>query len=324
MNWRKYTTLIVGCSISLVVLGAGVFFLVKYQGDYQKTKDQLKSSRDQLDRLNRRDPFPSQDNIDVQQQNLDAISAAFSNLVTALGKGQIEPEPLEPAGFAPMLEELVRGFYRKAGDNGIKLPESMNLGFARYAAGDLPAREAIPRLIVQLKTIRSICEILFNARISELKGVERELFDAAEQQEPNISESERRSTRRNAGRTTVTSTSQSIIQSYPLVPSNALYSVERIAVTFSARESVVWDVLNALSRGTDFMVVSDIQISNPLEPSGKAAPAPAPAAAVGGTAARVIYPSHEERIVAGRENVDVQLVIDAYRFNEISNGEQAP
>ena len=326
MNWRKYTTLIVGCSISLLLLIAGVVFLIKYQSDYKQTKNQLNSAREQLDRLNRRKPYPSQENIALQQQNLEHISAAFSNLVAGLSKGQIAPEPLEPAGFAPMLEEMVRSFYKKASDNGIKLPESMNLGFARYAAGDLPAREAIPRLIVQLKTIRNVCEILFNSRISELKSVEREVFDVVEQQATDTSESERRSTRRATGRQAAPTAGQSGLMDFPLVASNSLYSVERIGISFSARESVVWEVLNALSKSSDFMVISDVQISNPLEPSGKTTPVSTAAAAptAGGAPARVIYPSHEERIIAGRESVDVKLVIDSYRFNDITSGEPAP
>ena len=102
----------------------------------------------------------------------------------------------------------------------------------------------------------------------------------------------------------------------PMPASNTLYDVERISVTFHARDASVWEALNLLNRSPLVAAVVDLQLSNlaadrlgkpqPLTPlGGDQAP---------GTTVQPRFPSHEERVIAGRELVQATAVIDVYRL----------
>ena len=320
MNLLKYKGLLVGGAIVLVLVLASIGGLLHFQGVYSKAARELKSANDKLDRLNRRNPFPAEENVTIIQQNRDALNAFLASLQHDFRAGQVAEETMEPARFANLLEKNIRDLTVKATNMGTKLPERFALGFGRYVAGELPAVADIPRLVVQTRTVSAVCDLLLEARIGELVSVERTPFEAhGAEGGPKVD------IRAALAGTPDAPTTQLLSLPLPPAQSNDLFVAERLAVTFLAREHSAWEVLNALARSPLFAVVVHVEIVNDANPKtpgvgrdGHAAPGLPPAVAPGApppvAGAPIIYPSREERVLAGRENVRVGLVIDVYRF----------
>lgn len=312
MNWRKHLTLIVGGGIALILLVIALIFLLRAHDEFQRVNEELSQAMRRLERLTRRDPYPSPSNIQLSEENLAALRKAIQELQAILQRGQVRPEAIEAAEFAPLLERASKRLYQRAAEAGVLLPERFTMGLSRYAAGELPARDAIPRLVVQLKSIDAICQILFQSRIHTLLGLERIQFDAP----ANVGAEDAPSGR--GGRRVVVQEDPALVpvNAFPMPASNTLYEVERISVSFLARDAAVWEVLNALARTPLMVAVADVRLANvaaeklgkatPLAPLGGDQPNHAPALAR--------YPSHEERIVAGRELVQAALLLDVYRL----------
>ena len=319
MNLLKHKSLVVGGGILAVFAGIAIFGVIHFQGVYAKAANELKSANDRLDRLNRRNPFPAEENVTIVQQNRDQLKDFLGHLQQDFRQGQVSEETMEPAQFASLLEKTSRELTNRAAASNTKLPERFAAGFGRYVAGELPAAADIPRLVVQARTIAAVCQVLFESRIGELVSVERTPFEGqgGEAATPRNIRSEL------AGSPDAPATSL-LTLALPPVESNELFHAERIAVSFLAREHAAWEVLNGLARCPLFSVVKHVEFSNESNPKAPIAERPGagmpgvPAAAVVAPgqpgAAPVIYPPREERIMAGRENVRVSLVIDVYRF----------
>jgi len=315
MNWRKNMMLVVGGGICLVLFVIAAYFLVRFRSDYMKVSGQVKAAQSRLDQLNQRDPFPSDANVGLSQTNLVKLQTYFKDLMDNLQREQGVVEPIEAADFAPLLEKAKERMQKRAMEAGVKIPDRTGLGFASYAAGKLPSTDAIPRLVVQLKAIEAVLSQLFDARVSEILAMDRDIFESpAGAAEEAVADSRRRG-RGAAAEAPVAKA----LQGLPPLETNELYSAERIYVSFTASEASVWQLLNSLAMTRPFMMVSDVKIVNPLDllkrvGSPAAGKPGAPAAPLSAGAAKPVILDREDRIAAGREPVKVDLVLEVYRF----------
>lgn len=321
MNWRKHIVLMVGGGLAVVLLVVALVMLFRFQGRYGVVNRELDSARGRLQQLMGRNPYPSAENIDKTKQNLAEVKTMAMQLQELLQRSQISGETMEPAEFAPLLERTSRRLVQRAQESGVILPEGFAFGFPRYAAGELPTPESVPRLVAQLRAVEVLCDVLFQAKIAQIDALHREVFDEGSggDSEPIASDS-----RRNARR--VQTEDAPVVSSVPAAETNELYSVERLMVDFQARETAAWDALNALVRNPVFMAIADVRLENKLAAAGqlgkKQPVTPAGGDRAPGLAAQ--YPSHDDRVVAGRENVGVYLVIDLYHFHDAFAKEAKP
>lgn len=335
MKLRKHMVLIVGGGVAVVLLGVAVFMLVRFQGTYQQVSRELKDSLQRLDKLYRRDPYPSDENVAMVQSNLVVLRGQFARLFASLEKDQVEPVKMEPAEFPLLLEKTIRKAMGRAVELGIVLPPRFAFGFDRYALGELPVEADVPRLVVQAKTIAELCQVLFQSKVSEIVSIQRQVFEqgaAAESAEPVMSPRGGRM----RGMMPPTAESEPAMGAKEWVDPSGLFSREHFALTFKARDAAIWDVLNQLAASKMFVVVSRVEFLNdnplpkPTPPApeggpGAAAPGPAGMPAPvqggmippGGAATAPDKPqvlTHEDRVVAGREAVRAVVEVDVYRF----------
>ena len=309
MNWRKHMVLVVGGGLALLLLVLALVMLLRARGEFARVNEELANAVGKLESLTRRAPFPSQANIDVLDGNLASIRDAAGDLHDTLVKGQVAPDAIEAAQFAPLLEHSSKRLLARAAELGIVMPEGFSLGLDRYAAGELPSSQAIPRLVIQLKTMEALAQLLFQARVHTLVGMEREPFEfAAAPEQADFSTVRRRSAVQEP-------TAARRADDIPKPAENPLYEVERITVSLLARDAAVWDVLNLLAASPLVAAVVDIQLANDqADRLGKAEPPAAIDADKTPAGLPTRYPTHDERIVAGRELVRATLVVDVYRF----------
>lgn len=328
MSWKKQKGWWASMGVALVALAGAVVLLLRWQRVYTRVNGELEAQAARLRQLQQRDPFPSETNVERAQQNLAALQTFFSNQTAALRAHQVTPAKMERAEFQFLLERTVRGLRERAAAPGatVKLPERFGFGFDRYLLGDLPAPEDIPRLVVQLRIVERLCRLLFEARVSELLEIKRAMFEKPRGPSREVEAETGRRLRRVAE-----SAAPPEEEPIPEVEEGGLLSRERFEIRFTASEAAVWELLQKLATDKTFALVAELELKSVSDvkaavasPSQTAGSGPTPQVApsvpgpwpVGPAALVAPRPkTHDERVVAGRERVQVRMVVDVYRFD---------
>lgn len=279
---------------ALLLIGAGVGLFLSARL-YARQVSSLDSVTRRLQQLYQRDPFPAAANVQKEAENLKDVVDRYNELNELLRSDQVDRQPMEAADFMQYLEKTLRKLRERLQSARIKFPDKYAFGFDKYAVGQLPSSGDIPRLVQQLKIIEAFCGIFQDAAIVELVSIEREPFEQAASAEPAASG------RRGASQKTA-----------PSAPGdNKQIASQRFKIAIKARESALIEMLNLLSRRPMFMVVTKVEMTNPRQEFGSAAPA-APAAPA--PAAKPSTESRERQVVLGREELDIRLEVDVYQF----------
>ncbi len=320
---RKYLKAAIAGGVALVLLIAALVLLWQARQSHLKVDSELTGQMQRITALKNGRPYPSAENLQMAQDNLVRMQVFVTNWVVALRANQVAPQPLESAAFARLLENVAGGLRVKAQSSNVALPVQFAFGFDRYLnVGDLPLKNDIPRLYVQLYEIKDIAEVLFAARVSELVDIRRAAFDdqsGAVEMTDDAARTGRRGQRApdaSAGNALLTSLAQP-----PARP--GLYDAESFILKFRAREAAVREVLRQLAQHNLFIVVSVLDLASPLPVAVAPRSAADGAAADPGLAATATPTpapalNRDERVMAGRELVTVTMRCDVYRFPEES------
>lgn len=338
---RKHMPLLAGGLVVLLLVVGLFFWLFGAQGHYADGFSKLSTAQNQLQRLTNRSPFPSSGNVQAMEKQLAIYQDYLAGLKAAMKKGQRVAEPVTRDRFRQLLEETLRRLANGAREKGVALPANFAFGFQRYAEGSLPAEDEMNRLVDQLYSVKTLCEILYEAGIGELVAVDRTVFEKDAQAAPVEEEYGRRSARNRAEEATVAAPSVEL-EADPL----GLYTREHYVLVYKAQDAANWRVLDRLAKGAPFVVVTQVEIVNSARPAVLLPPqaetpppaAPKPTSVAGwqapGSAAALGTPEpeilpRELRVVAGQEMPGVRLEVDFYRFvepaaEEVAQGEENP
>lgn len=337
---RKHMPLLVGGLVVLLLAVVLFYLLFSAKGRYADDFAKLDSVQRQLQRLTSRPTFPSEGNVQAMGKQLEIYREYLEGLRGSMKKGQRAAEPITRDRFRQLMEETLRRLVNGARAKSVTVPVNFAFGFQRYVEGNLPAEEEMGRLVDQLNSVKTLCEILYEAGIGELISVDRTVFEKDAQVAPVEEEYGRRSTRNRPEATTAAPSVE--LETDPL----GLYTKEHYVLSYRAQDAANWKVLDRLAKGTPFTVVTKVEIVNSARPavvapppkSEEAAPAagrpvstggwqsPGSASSVAKEEAEVL--PRELRIVAGQELPNVRLEVDLYRFAEtaadVAKGEENP
>lgn len=269
MNWKRYKVLVIGGAISLVLVVLSVLWLVKSKGLQSEQAQEIQSLQTQQSTLGRNKPFPSRSSFEQLERNkkiLDEKMAAFqTNILT----GQLNPPPMQRSLFGDYVKrDLVPSVRaaaakaKKGGEQGVILRQP-DLDLGTYVSGALPDQVQIPRLMIQLETMRHLAFLLFDQGISELVALEREAFEKATPGRPQPPVAGLGGTlagglRPGRGQATV----QAETAPDPEAKIKELFDEETYTLKFRAYEANVWNVLNALSADSNQVVIDSVHITN--------------------------------------------------------------
>ncbi len=329
--FRKYMVLVVGGAIALVLVILVSALMFKFSSEYARVQSDLQTLSATLDRLHHRDPFPAEDNVARVRENLDELEEYLGTLLGALSMRQVQGEDMERAAFPAEIERTGRRLRAAAAEHEIGLADGLAFGFERYAAGNLPMQEHVSRLVVQLRTIETLCSLLFNAGISELVGVEREVFDVERTQAELMDPA---SMRRSGRAPAVVAAPATTIEAEGV---EGLYTKERYTLTFFASDQALRDALNSMIRSPMLIIIRHLELRNEMGLGGVTASARLAARLQPRDAARPTMPRQpdaardaapsllrDDRLVAGRERVRVTMIVDVYRFVYDEEVEETP
>ncbi len=175
MKWLKQNLLlVVGGLGALGLLGFAGYFL--YDKIQQKTAvtDQLSAGTAELERLLKREVFPSEENIkaaQVEQKRLLASLQTVKNYFPPVSK---DTNSLEGASFKAFLETSIHNFTIDAERLGVSLPpKPYHFSFAAQRPLVNFASGSIDPLTDQVTDIKAILGCLYKAKIHSLVGLRR-------------------------------------------------------------------------------------------------------------------------------------------------------
>ncbi len=236
MKSKKYSTLIVGGSVALVLLILVGLLLYRKVIDYRQTMQQVNARNAELKQLTGRDPFPSAENREILVENLEVIQVQLNQMLSMVRQERLEAAPMERADFTQFLESIQRDLIRRASRAGTRLPDSPSFGFARYVvAGQSPERDHIPRLVRQMRMVEMLCRELFDARILSLDEITRQTFDEDSDRDLSLA--------RGRDRTQMAPGEEPDALLKEQRDDLGVYSWEEFTLEFTAREPVLWDVI---------------------------------------------------------------------------------
>lgn len=328
--------LLIGALVAVLLAAALVFLLFRAKAAYDAESAQLMKEQRRLHQLSSRPVFPSAANVQAMNQQLEIYQEYLDGLYQAMRKGQARVLTVDRDGFRRMLEQGLRRLLTGARSKSVAIAPNLAFGVKRYIEGAAPSNEELPRLVDQFRSIATLVGILYEAGIGELVAVERTVFEEEAQVAPVEEEFVRRRPRGRAEPEPEASGNE--LDEDP----DGLFTREHYTLVYKAQDAVNWKVLDRLSQGAPFAVVTRMEISNPARPAvvlpkaEEEAPAPAPASKDGWLAAgartspavreeAAILP-RELRVAAGQELPTVRLEVDIYRFAEAveAPGEENP
>jgi hypothetical protein len=281
-------------------------------------KKTLIHEQQKLSRLLKRNPYPSAENVQTLENNLDDLNYRVRELAADLSRDPFPMEAVEAAEFSARAQGVIERFRQRAELAGMQLPESLEVGFAQYASGGaVPELEDVPRLSRQLYSVERVADVLVQSGVSSINSLSREVFENRVEAEPV-----RR--RRPGGGATTAKNNELLPLTASAIGVDHLYYIERIGVSFTAREAEVWRVLDLFVSDDHFMVVSEFShqtqsdilaynpdaLKNGNDTDDETLRYLAEGILVGEKAL-----SRPERIIAGDEQVEVLMTIDVYNFD---------
>lgn len=304
---RKIMVIVAGILIGVLLVGA-VAILVRGFLQFSEVESALRETRAQMETLYGRKPFPSQENLKREKENIAAIQQDLVELQTAMAAGQVEPVGQNPAGFINQFFETQKELLAEARAAGVTVAKNYDFSFGRHMGGNLPAPHDVPRLTQQLKIVELLCGVLYTARVSRLTGLARQEFEvdapvtavakpalpgrAAEAEVRNVNDP-------SAGQ----------------VPPGQLYGRWHFVLQFSGRESAVMNVLNGLAKSAVFMVVTRLDIEGDEKLFERREVAQAVKAGEEPAAVKAQLAAKDYRVVCGRDAMlNVKLELDVYQF----------
>ncbi len=204
--------------------------------EYRQTRQQVIAREMEWEQLTGRDPFPSAENREILVENLEVVQAQLNQMLSMVRQERLEAPPMERADFTQFLESIQRDLIRRARRAGTRLPDSPSFGFARYVvAGESPEREHIPRLVRQMRMVEMLCRELFDARILSLVEITRQPFDEDRERDLSVA--------RGRDRTQMAPGEEPDARLKEKTDGLGVYSWEEFTLEFTAREPVLWDVI---------------------------------------------------------------------------------
>jgi hypothetical protein len=174
MHWIKRNLwLAIGGLIAVLLLGFGVYYLWTSYQTNKEVETKLEQNKQELTKLvSGGTPYPHQTNIAHAKEELAKVRLAVTN-----ARSLFQPiafEPVTGMAFKSLLDSNIFELHKKAEDASVVLP-SKSYGFTfEYQKKQLQfPSEAFPALPQQLAEIKTICGLLFDAKINKLITLRR-------------------------------------------------------------------------------------------------------------------------------------------------------
>lgn len=245
MKGKTHLVVLVGGVAAAVLIALCAVLLIGSMARLNTAKRNLARKRNELNGYFKQDPFPSEDNVKREKQNVEALRSWLQVLLENISAGQMGLEERSPSTFMGLLGEVRRQLKASAVKSSVTVPSDFAFGFGHYfrEGSSLPAPDHVPRLMQQLTIVTNLCGILFEEGIADLTQMDREEFD--------VTVDTRRAQLKDA---------QEVLAQAGLMGEDDLYAKLHFVLEFKAKERALVAVLNRLASHQMFAVVTKLGI----------------------------------------------------------------
>lgn len=330
INRQKGIIIGVGVVLGVACLGISILF-VKAFSTSREAAQQRDSAYEQLKSLYQAKVFPKDENIRRIKDDQKELEAWESNVSNFLAKASIRADDLTPVRFKQALQKTVQTLASKKSPLLLKsyVVEGFKFGFDRYLgdSDSLPQTADVPKLAQQLQIIQSVVTELYEANITKLTSVEREVFEAETTEKTARTGPPRRppaAASRPGQRNTVTPGPVASDGVSPVL--SALLTRQRLTFGFQAKPSALMNVLNRLAAMDAFAVISSVEFTKAGDSIGaaeerkKSTVKSSDEAKKSGSAATAAPELMRDRLVTDPEReppLDVIVSVDIYLFKGV-------
>ncbi len=248
MLWiKRNLLLVIGIVVSLALLGGAVYYLYNNSQDNFDRDDELDKLKVELEQL-KGGVFPSPANIAMVKSNTAAVQGFMmqGELVFTSETIKVPGETQIKVGLANLVDAL----RRDATNAGVEVPAKYEFTYGEVKVMPRLPSYALAPLTNQFKEVRSLCTILFNAKVRALESFQRGPAFAGELPGADIL------TDRVTQTNTLSTNISVVITPYRLV--------------FRGFSSHLTEVMNSLTSAKEFYAVRNVDV----QPSGAAMESP--------------------------------------------------
>jgi hypothetical protein len=303
MNWfqqNRFLGIFIGGLAFATLLSAGFLFQEKSAAATEQAR--LETTIDELTRLQRSTPFPSEENFRRAKAQSDSCHDLLLALKNELKTRTFPKPPLLPNEFQAQLRQLATDVIERARASKVQLPESFNLGFDEYATS-LPNTAAAPDLGRQLRAIEWVANTIVDAHVDSLQSLTRSTLP-----EEKATPAPTRARTRSGKESKTPEASARIVDS------------TSIDVAFSGSPASARRILNQIAAAKEQVyVIRTLQVRNRAdkgpERGDKGKLTPAAKVTVPPAQASVAGKEQGISFIVGTEHLNVAAKIEILRFN---------
>ena len=183
MAWiKRNLALVIGIAVSLLLLvGAGGYLGANEAQDYARDED-LAKLKVKLDSL-RSGTFPSEANIGAVRTNVTQVLKFTTEAERILAT---EPPKLANVSFSVHLPRVLDEMRRDATNAGVELPPKYDFTFGEVKGMSRIPGYGIEPLNSRLAEMKTICDVLFKARVRGIESLQRLAAFADEPKGPDL------------------------------------------------------------------------------------------------------------------------------------------
>jgi hypothetical protein len=300
MNWFQQNKFLGGFLVALALATIlSLFFLLREKGAADAAQTRLESTVNELTRLRRSAPFPSEENLRQTRAQTDSFRSSLLALESEMKTRMFPKLPIQPNEFQAQLRAATTDVMEHAQAARVRLPGNFHLGFDQYATS-LPNSLAAPRLGRQLRAIEWLANTIVEAHVDSINGLSRTPLPEETAPAPSTSTSAR---------------------ARPGAPPKVAPGSEKIVdwttidLAFSGSPAAVRRAFNQIAAAREqFYVLRTLRIKNQVDkgpprggPEAVSVPVLPPAAGKGNG------PSIS--FIVGTEHVDVAAKVEIMKFN---------
>lgn len=178
MQWiKRNIVLVVGGLVALGLLGfAGFYLFTKIKGD-QAITEELTAATQKLESLARRDPYPNPENIAAAKDEGQRLQGFLTEVEKHFQPTPMPPE-LNSMVFRTYLDNTRARLIMEAQRAGVEIPTNYWFTFGAQKGSMSFSPTTLEPLATQLADIRTICQVLFDAKVNSLVWLKRAQIDS--------------------------------------------------------------------------------------------------------------------------------------------------
>jgi hypothetical protein len=178
MQWIKRNLfMVVGGVIALALLGFAGFYLFKNIQQEKSVTEQLDAATQKLETLAKRDPYPNPENIKSAKDEGKRLQGFLGDVEKHFQSTPYPPE-LNNEKFRTYLEMTRSELLADAQKAGVEVPTNYWFTFGAQKGAMTFSAASLHPLASQLADIKTICDVLFDAKINSLVLLRRVPVDA--------------------------------------------------------------------------------------------------------------------------------------------------